>query len=177
MVELAQRRAPSADIRVGDAEHLPWENDSFDVVTAINALQFADDTLSALAEFARVAVVGGVVAIANWAEGPRNDLDVIERAVAAADDGEVPPDGDLRQEGGLERVLSDAGLAVIGSDLVETPWVLPDVAALVRAILGQDRATVDRLGDVVVQAARPFRTEAGGYLLRNAFRFAAARTS
>jgi SAM-dependent methyltransferase len=175
MIELAQRRTPSADIRVGEAERLPWESAFFDVVTAINALQFADDTLDALAEFARVVVPGGSIAIANWAEGSRNDLDVIERAVAAAEDSEVPTDDDLRLEGGLADMLGEAGFTVTESDLVETPWLLPDRAALVRAILGQDSATVERLADVVTQAASPFRTDDGGYLLRNAFRYAVAR--
>lgn len=178
MIELAQRRTPNADIRVGEAESLPWADASFEVVTAINALQFADDTMDALAEFARVLVPGGFVAIANWAEGSRNALDVVERAVAAADFSEVPPDGDLRQEGGLDAVLAEAGLTVTESGVVDTPWRLADDDELVRGILmGEDPPTVERLAPVVIQASAPFRTPDGGYLLRNAFRYAVARKS
>lgn len=176
MVELAQRRTPNADIRLGGAESLPWSDASFEVVTAVNALQFADDTMDALGEFARVAVQGGRIAIANWAEGSRNDLDVIERAVAASDDSELPPDGDLRHEGGLDALLVEAGFALVASGLVETPWSLADDDALVRGILmGEDPSTIDRLADVVIRSAHPFRTSDGGYLLRNAFRYAVAR--
>ena len=49
MVALARDRVPAADIRSGDAEDLPWTADVFDLVTAVNALQFADDTDHALA--------------------------------------------------------------------------------------------------------------------------------
>jgi SAM-dependent methyltransferase len=177
MVELAKRRSPDADIRDGEAEHLPWPDASFDVVTAVNALQFAEDTIDALTEFARVTVPGGFIAISNWAERARNDLDTIEQAVAAADGEEVLPDGDLRPAGGIEAVLTEAGFEVVESGLVETPWEAPDDATLVRGVLmGEDPATIDRLAADVIDAARPFRTATGGYRLVNAFRYAVART-
>lgn len=68
---------PDADLRVGAMEQLPWPDDSFDVVTAINAVQFAADVGAAVAEAARVA------------RGPRALLDgagfgsVLEHADAA----------------------------------------------------------------------------------------------
>ena len=74
MVELARSRVPAADVRPGTFEHRPWPDGSFDVVTAFNALQFADDTLDALAECTRVARPGGHVAVANWAGGARHQL-------------------------------------------------------------------------------------------------------
>jgi SAM-dependent methyltransferase len=175
MVEAARRAAPFADVRDGDGERLPWPEGSFEVVTAVNALQFADDTLAALAEFARVLVPGGRIAVANWAEGARNDLDVIERAVAMADDDELRPDGDLRLEGGLERLLSEAGLAVLDSGLAPAPWVADDDADLVRGMLmGEDAATIERLAPTVIAAAAPFREPSGRYRLDNAFRWAVA---
>jgi hypothetical protein len=51
-------------------------------VAAINALQFAEDTLDALAELVRVTAPGGLVAIANWAESDRSDLKTIDAALA-----------------------------------------------------------------------------------------------
>lgn len=96
MIALARARVPEADIRAGTAESLPWASGSFDVVTAINALQFADDIAAGLAELMRVTVPEGHVAVANWAEGERNDVNVIEAAVAASFDEELPPDGELR---------------------------------------------------------------------------------
>ncbi|MCU1439715.1 MAG: SAM-dependent methyltransferase [Rhodoglobus sp.] len=176
MVSLAHASVPSADIRLRGAEHLPWPDAFFDVVTAFNALQFADDPVIALAEMSRVTAVGGCVAVANWAEGALNDLNVLEAAVAAADDEELLPDGPLRPAGGLETLMRDAGLQVISSGLVEVPWKAPDDETLVRGVLlGEDAAGLAVRGPVVVEAAQPFRVDGGGYILRNAFRWVVAR--
>lgn len=162
-----------ADIRDGDAEHLPFADGSFDVVVAVNALQFADDTTAALREFARVLAPGGRIGVSNWAEGARNDVDAIERAVAEADDSEPHPDGPLRPAGGLEAAFRDAGVRVRASGVVDTPWRATDDRTLVRGILlGEDEGFLREMGPVVLAAAAPFR-DGEGYLLRNAFRWAA----
>ena len=177
MVELARSRVPGADLRLGTTEQLPWPDGTFDAVTAFNALQFADDTLDALAECIRVARPGGHVAVANWAEGDRNDLNMIEAAVAEAAGEALPPDGDLRQPCGLAQLLGEAGLAVLREGLVELPWEVPDNDTLIRAVLmGEDPATIAATAPTVLSAARPFRTPAGGYRLINAFRYAVGRT-
>lgn len=189
MVALARSIAPLADIRVGEAERLPWPDGSFDVVTAVNALQFAGDTLDALAEFARVLAPGGCIAIANWAEGARNDLDAIEAAVAATDDAfedddddededddvvDVSP-GDLRAAGGLEALVREAGLDLVTAGIVAVPWSAPDDDTLVRAVLlGEDPSLLRELAPVVVAAAAPFRV-ADGYRLNNSYRYVVAR--
>jgi SAM-dependent methyltransferase len=178
MVEFARSVAPGADVRRGEAQRLPWPDGSFDVVTAVNALQFADDTVEALAEFARVLVPGGIVAVANWAEGALNDLDVVEAAIAEPDDfvSDAPDDGDLRVAGALETLLTDAALDVLASGLIEVPWVAADGDALVRGVLlGEGRSVVRELAPAVLAAAERFRT-GDGYRLVNHYRFAIART-
>ena len=168
----ALARARGFDVRRADAAHLPFDDGSFDVVTAVNALQFADDTTAALREFARVLVPGGRVAVANWAEGARNDIDVVERAVAEADESDPVPDGPPRPAGGLEAALADAGIHVVASGLADAPWTVPNDDTLVRGILlGEDSAVLDDFRQSVLEAAAPFRT-ADGYVLRNAFRWA-----
>jgi SAM-dependent methyltransferase len=175
MVEHASRLVPAADIREAGAEQLPWPDDSFDVVTAINALQFADDTVDALREFARVTRPGGRIAIANWAEGALNDLNTVEEAVARAAGEELSPDGDYRLAGGLETLMREAGLEVLSAGLVECPWEAADDAMLVRGVLmGEDPEPMAQTAPIVIEAARPFRTAAVGYRLINAFRFTVA---
>jgi SAM-dependent methyltransferase len=175
MLALARERL-FGDLRSGTAAELPWPAGSFDVVTSFNALQFAEDTDEALAECARVTERGGFVAVANWAEAERNDLHVVEAAVAAADGQEPLPDGELRLTGGLEALFADAGLAGVRAGLVELPWEVPDGDALVRGVLlGADAAVAAATAPVVLAAARPFRTPAGGYRLLNAFRYAVGR--
>jgi SAM-dependent methyltransferase len=173
MLEIARSLAPRADVRTGVADALPWPDDSFDVVVAVNALQFADDTDDALAELARVVVPGGFVAVANWADREHNDLDTVEAALAAAAGDEPTADGDLRVAGGLEQLLADGGLELVRSELVVAPWHARDDDTLVRGVLlGEDAA-----GMLRERQTRPFRMPGGGYRLVNAFRFAVGRAA
>lgn len=175
MVELAA--TAEADVRLAGIEAMPWEAGAFDVVTAVNALQFADDEAAALAEVRRVLAPGGLVGIANWAERSLNDIDVLEAAVAEADGEPLHPDPPIRLAGGLEVHLETAGFTVVASGLVETPWAVPDEDALVAGVLlGEDAATLAELHEVLVAAARPFRTADGGYRLLNRFRWVVGRS-
>jgi SAM-dependent methyltransferase len=176
MLDAARTRATAADLRHGSAESIPWAAHSFDVVTAFNALQFADDTDEALAELVRVAAPGGFVAVCTWAEGELNDLDAIERALADAAGDEPRPDGDLRVAGGLERLLADGGLELVLSELVPVHWEVAGDDALVRGVLlGEDGEGLERSRATVLAAAAPFLTADGRYRLTNAFRCVVAR--
>ncbi|WP_243696871.1 class I SAM-dependent methyltransferase [Labedella endophytica] len=177
MVDHARSIAPTADIRVESWDALPWPTATFDVVMAVNALQFADDTISALTEARRVTRTGGVVAIANWAERALSDLDEIDAALAAEDGEEPTPDGDLRLPGGLEAVLHEAGLEVVEAGTIDVPWTLDGDAALLRAVLLDEESSdaVSSYREVVLRAAQRFLQEDGRYLLNNTFRFVVGR--
>ena len=176
MAELAQARAIGVDVRLGDFERLPFGDDAFDALLAVNALQFAEDQDAALAEAARVLVPGGVVGLAGWAERARNDLDAINVALAEADSDEPPDDGPLRVEGGLAAVLRRAGWEVLDDGVVPVPWTARHDTDLVCGILfGEDASTIVELAPVVVAAAAPFRRPDGTYRLLNTFRWAVAR--
>jgi SAM-dependent methyltransferase len=176
MVELARARAVGADVRAGDFEHLPFDDGAFDALLAVNAFQFAEDQERALAEAGRVLAPGGVVGLAGWAERARNDLDVINSALAAVDDEQPPEDGPLRVEGGLADALRGAGWDVLDDGVVPVPWTARRDTDLVRGILfGEDASTIADLAPVVRQAAAPFRRPDGSYRLMNAFRWAVAR--
>lgn len=177
MVALSLARVRLADIRRGSVDALPWPDGSFDVVTAVNALQFSDEPAAALAEMARVTTPGGFVAVANWAEAARNDITLIERAIAGSFDEELPDDDELRVPGGLERLIRAGDLRLVASGTVPAPWEVPDEETFVRGILlGEDSAGLAAGAGTVLNAARKFRMPAGGYRLENAFRFAVGRT-
>lgn len=175
MLTLARRTVPDADIRQGDFSALPWPDGSFDVVTAVNALQFADDMVLALREAARVLRPGGRIGIANWADDEWNDLDTIEAAVSRAIGEQPTPGGEYRRPGGLEALFRQAGLTIDAGGLVAVPWRAPDDETLVRGVLlGEEAAHLPVARDAVLEAARPFATD-DGYLLRNAFRYVVGR--
>jgi len=66
-----RERVPGADVRVGGAEELPFEDASFDVVLSQLVVNFMRDAAAGVGEMRRVARPGGVVASATWdyAEG------------------------------------------------------------------------------------------------------------
>ncbi|MDX6442670.1 MAG: hypothetical protein QOE43_2399, partial [Gaiellaceae bacterium] len=66
LLGVARERLPDADLRQGDIEELPFDNDSFDAVTAFNSVQYATDPTAALREIKRVAKPSAPVAIATW---------------------------------------------------------------------------------------------------------------
>ena len=69
---LEQGRAAAAEAGVeidwveGDAERLPFEDESFDVVISVFGCMFAPDHRAAAAELARVLKPGGRLAVAAW---------------------------------------------------------------------------------------------------------------
>jgi SAM-dependent methyltransferase len=63
MLTVARRARPELDWRQGNAQDLPFADDSFDVVVSQMALMFFPDPAAALAEMARVVVPGGTVAV------------------------------------------------------------------------------------------------------------------
>jgi ubiquinone/menaquinone biosynthesis C-methylase UbiE len=66
MLEVAQRVAPSIEWRQGEAEALPFEDNSFDAVVSQFGLMFFRDRKQALTEMVRVLRPAGRVAVAVW---------------------------------------------------------------------------------------------------------------
>jgi ubiquinone/menaquinone biosynthesis C-methylase UbiE len=67
MAERARAAAPSAEVRVGDASQLEFEDGSFDVVLSAFTAFFMPDPTAALREWRRVLVPGGRIVLSTWA--------------------------------------------------------------------------------------------------------------
>jgi SAM-dependent methyltransferase len=65
-VEAAAARVPDADVRVGRAEALPFDDQSFDAVLSQLVLNFVPDAAQAMAEMRRVTRHAGTVAGCVW---------------------------------------------------------------------------------------------------------------
>ena len=187
MIEIARRLVPGADLRVGAMESLPWDDHSFDVVTAFNAFQFATDMLTALAEAKRVARPGGQVAICNWARPETSGLIAVMGALRELQP--PPPPGArepdppaIGEPGVLEGLAVEAGLEPRGASEVDVPFEAPDEETLLRALLAPGGASlaIEHSGEQAVRkaigdASAPFRRLDGSYRIENRFRYLIAR--
>ena len=72
LIETARRQTEAEGISiqfdVGDAEALPYENGSFDVVVSTFGIMFAPDHAAVARELARVTRPGGRLGLASWTE-------------------------------------------------------------------------------------------------------------
>ena len=64
LIDVARDRTPLSDLRVGDMQDLPWEHESFDVVTSFRGIW--GTTPGALKEALRVLRPGGRLGITVW---------------------------------------------------------------------------------------------------------------
>jgi SAM-dependent methyltransferase len=179
MIEIARRRLPGADLRVGAMERLPWAGDSFDLVTAFNSFQFAAGFAAAVAEAARVARTGGHVAICNWGRKEEREVFVVlDRLHELEPPGPPSPPGPaIGEPGVLEDLMRAAGLAPVHADEVDVPYEVLDEATLERALRvdASEHVSDDAIRRVIAETAAPFRRPDGSYRFENRFRYVIAR--
>lgn len=140
LVEIAAEQVPESDFRVGDIEDLLWSDDTFTVVTAFNALQFARDKGGAVQEMARVAT--SAVAIAVPASAETSGIAQVYAPVFPL----FPQQAlaDLKQTGIfalsapglLDGLLEKASLATGVDEQVDCPVTFTDIDEALRAFLG-----------------------------------------
>ena len=180
LVQLARRRAPEAEVVVGDLQAPPFEDDCFDVVAGFNAFFFAADMVEALREAGRVTRPGGSVVVQVWGRHGTCDLDVIKHVVRPyfpGYDPDAPPPPDLAEAGILEGLAAAAGLTPAESFDISWPDFYADEDALTRSLLsagGVGDSAGSEEGEVrtaLIDVLAPFRAEAGGYRLENTWHF------
>jgi SAM-dependent methyltransferase len=185
LIELARARLPGADLRVGDMQFLPYEDDTFDVVTGFNSFFFAADMLAALREAGRVARPGAPVVIQVWGDPEHCRLEAMKAVVRPflpAPPPDAPPPPKLWQPGVLESMAREAGLAPEAAFVTRWAYEYDDEETLGRAmmapaglaeLIGPEREPGVRRE--IVEALAPCRTPQGGYRLENEFRSLIAR--
>ena len=185
LIAFARRRLPGADLRVGEMEKLPWDDESFDLVTGFNAFFFANDMVAALREAGRVARHGSPVVIQVWGAHEHCDLEAmkqIARPFMPPRPAGAPSDPDLSRPGLLRELAIEAGL--LPEVEFETRWafVYPDAGTLGRAMLavaglahpvgpGRER----ELERAIVDGLAPYSRPDGSYRLSNEYRYLIAR--
>jgi ubiquinone/menaquinone biosynthesis C-methylase UbiE len=180
-VEIARERVREGDFRVGELEALPYDDDSFDVVTGFCSFQYAADPVHALCEARRVVRPGGIVAIVTWGRPEHCEAAGIIRALASLLP--PPPPGApgpfaLSAPGALEELAQQASLTTTRSAEFSARWEYPDRRTALRGHLSSGPAVKaimhvgeERVAAAVSDAIAPYRTAAGGYALENSWRY------
>ena len=179
LLEIARWALPDADLRVGDVDALPFDNGTFDVVTACTAVPHGGvDRTAVLAELVRVVRPGGRVAVGGWVHPAgcwAQDFAAQLRRLTLREP------VDLDADPGLDADLRAAGLTVVAAGDVGCLAVYPDLSAAWTALLGSEQLlTAIRVAgeravhDAFLASVEPAVTPDGTVRLSKAFRYAVA---
>ncbi|MDP9026645.1 MAG: methyltransferase domain-containing protein, partial [Actinomycetota bacterium] len=185
MLQLAAEQAPSAELVLADLQSLPFADETFDVVTGINAFVFAEDSRRAITEAARVLAPGGRLVVGMFAEPERSQSTAIHDAMTELSPPERAAEHEpyaLSAPGNLEVALEAAGLQLVGAAEVELDWYYEEVEHAVLGLStsgGGTRAVedvgIDAVRSTIRTALVPFTDATTGTVtLHNTFRWVGA---
>ena len=123
----ARATVPEAEFVVADARHMPFPDGAFDAVVSGLVLNFVPEPELAVAEMARVAAPGAVVAAYVWDYGGEMQLmRYFWDAAAALDPAARELDEALRFRLSLDSLWRDAGLTAVEARAIDLPTVFED---------------------------------------------------
>lgn len=180
-VAIARARVLDGDFRVGDMEALPWDDDSFDLVTGFNSFFIAGDMVRALEEARRVARPRATVATTVFGR-PENcySTAMFKAVMSLLPDG--PPAGGgepaLHEDGVLESIAGRAGLKPREAGYIRFEEAYLDLETLLRGLMAAPpmvraarAAGEDAVRDAIAGAVAPFEREGGGYRMGEEARY------
>jgi len=179
MIALATASHPGIDFRVGDVEHLPFADQSFDAVVCNFGIGHFPWPEAAVAECMRTLSVGGRIALSWWDQPDKQRIQGLFRETIAEVGVAPPPEvpaghSNLRfsDADAFRSLLAGAGLDDIRVDDhssthavadVDTLWHggLGSFAITASAISNQDVATQQAIRAALARRAAAYRTPAG----------------
>jgi len=158
MLAVARRKSAQIEWRLGQAEALPFGDDTFDAVVCQFGLMFFDDQVQALREMARVLRPGGRVTVATWdtyANSPgygrliglladlfgESVADELRQPFALSDTREV---AQLFAEAGIGEAVANTQMGVARFPSLES-WINTEIRGWTLADRLDDRAQRDLL--------------------------------
>jgi SAM-dependent methyltransferase len=184
LLEVARTRVPDADLRVGNLQSLPYEDDFFDRVAGFNSFFFADDMVEALREARRVATPAAPVVIQVWGRTDRCDLEAMKKAVAPfmpPPNPNAPKRTELSEPGVLEGIAAEAGLTPVSSFDCSWAYRYRDDEALLRGMLAAGGLALiaeaqdgNDVQEAILGSLAPYRGPDGSYRLENEWHFLVA---
>jgi ubiquinone/menaquinone biosynthesis C-methylase UbiE len=186
LVTIARARLPGSEVTIGDMQALPYPDEAFDFVVAIDSFRFAEDQTQAFAEACRVCRIGGTVTALEW--GPAEDCDLILGALPPVMELlprpplDTPAPLTFCEPGVIQGLMEEAGLCVADAGSLSHAFVYTDLITAIRAINSAAPVTraVRHSGEALVQcvieeALAPFVESDGSVRLDNSFVWVAAR--
>ena len=150
LIEVARDRNPESDIRVGDMNELPWEDESFDVATSFRGIW--GTTPDAIADVRRVLRPGGRVSMTVWGDVGKSPGAWMFAPFLWAEEAKVDNQAQmvsLGRPGVGEQFLSDAGFRP--DERFVVPFFLeyadPEAYARGMAASGPAYETIQHLGE------------------------------
>jgi SAM-dependent methyltransferase len=161
-------------------QSLPYEDDSFDLVTGFTSFFFADDMVAALRDAGRVARPGAPIAIQAFGRPEHCDLEHVKAAVMAFRPAEQAEE-DYWRPGIVEELAAAAGLTLDSAFDSTWAYTYPNDAALGDAMLAAGGAALvagDREPELranIVEALAHCRQSDGSYRVSNEWHTVIAR--
>lgn len=183
LLAIARERVQSGDFRTGDMEELPYDDQTFDVVTGFSSFQFAANPIKALQQASRLSRTGTVV-IAVFGTPEESEATAYIKAMGSLLP--HPPPGApgpfaLSADGALEALAIKSGLTPSAVKKVACPWDYPNEETALRGLLSSGPAIraiqekgEDTVRSLILKVIAPFKTKSGGYYLTNNFHYLTA---
>jgi SAM-dependent methyltransferase len=185
LLSIARERVPQGDFRVGELEDLPFDDDTFDLVTGFNSFQYAGNPVAALREAHRITKPGGHVVVMTW--GPPEGMQAASLVAALRPLLPPPPPGApgpfaLSDEAALRALVESAGLEPMDVSDVECTWRYKDIATAQRGLGGSgvavkaaENTSREQVDQAHAEALAPFKRADGSYEVKALFRWLLAR--
>jgi SAM-dependent methyltransferase/alkylhydroperoxidase family enzyme len=135
LISIARDRSPNADLRIGDMHALPWEEDTFDIVTSFRGIW--GTTPGALDEARRVLKPGGRLGITVWGHIKASPGAWALSPFLLASEPKVENQAAmvaLGRPGVGEALLEDKGFEEISRNEIPCVWEFSDPATYARAL-------------------------------------------
>ena len=150
LIAVARDRSPDADLRVGDMQALPWDDQSFDVVTSFRGIW--GTTPDAVGEVYRVLVPGGRLGLTVWGHIKASPGAWALAPFTLAADPKVENQAAmvaLGRPGAGEALLEDAGFTDV--ERIDIPFVFefadPEIYARGLATTGPAYEAIQAVGE------------------------------
>lgn len=180
LIEIARRAVPQAEFRQGDAQELPFDDESFDAVVCGYGIIHLPDPEKGLREIHRVLKPGGTAAVSTWAAAkPSNGFGMIFGALNAHGNLDVPiPEGpsflQFSEPEDMTAALQATGFRDTAVRMVDQTFETDEPLGFIQALLdgvvraralivAQDDESRIAINEAVVQAMEQFRTPEGGF--------------